>query len=409
MAKRIGIGVVGFGWMGQTHSRSYRRLPFYFPERPFEPELVICAEVSASRREQAVRSFGFASATADWHDVVAHPGVDVVTVTAPNALHVTIIEAAAGQGKHVFCEKPVGGTPEDTARAEAATRAAGVITGVGYNFRWAPMVQYSRRLIKEGRLGRITNYRGRFFSMYGADPLGLLSWRFLRDQAGYGVSSDLLSHSVDLAHMLIGPVTRVVATGETFIRERPLPPAGGGTHYDRGSPDDPTGQVTNEDYLGALVVFANGARGSFESSRAMVGPESQNAFEVYGTAGALAWNFERMNELQVYLRDDSTYHSGFTTVFGGDRYPYHGHFVPGAANGIGYEELKTIEAYEFLSAVARGKPASPSFADALEFVRVQDAMLRSWASGQWEEVRAVSGEPGSGSDTVEGTIEGTNR
>jgi predicted dehydrogenase len=389
LARRIRIGVVGFGWMGQVHSRSYRRIPFYFPERVFEPELVVCADVVASRRDEAVRSFGFAAATADWREVVAHPDLDVVTITAPNAMHVEIVEAAAASGKHIFCEKPVGGTPEQTVRAEAAARAAGVITGVGFNFRWAPMVGYARRLIQEGRLGRITNYRGRFFSMYGSDPLGLLSWRFQRDQAGYGASSDLLSHSVDLAHLLAGPITRVVATGETFIRERPLPRPGQGTHYDRGSPDDPLGPVTNEDYLGALVVFASGARGSFESSRTMVGPESQNAFEVYGTGGALAWNFERMNELQVCLPDASTYHSGFTTVLGGDRYPFHGHFVPGAGNGIGYEELKTIEAYQFLSAVARGEPSSPSFADALEFVRVQDAMLRSWSSGCWEEVQAV--------------------
>ena len=387
--KRIGIGVVGFGWMGQTHSRSYRRIPMHFPERAFEPELVICADVMPARREEAVRAFGFQEVTSDWGNVVSHPGVDVVTITAPNMLHVEIVEAATAARKHVFCEKPVGGTPQQTARAEAAARAAGVITGVGYNFRWAPMVQYAKRLLDDGRLGRITNYRGRFFSMYGSDPLGLLSWRFLLDQAGYGVSSDLLSHSVDLAHLLVGPIARVIATGETFIRERPLPKPGGGTHYDRGAPGDPTGSVTNEDYMAALVVFANGARGTFEASRTILGPESQNAFDVYGTKGALAWNFERMNELQVYLQNEAAGHSGFTTVFSGDRYPSHGHFVPGAANGIGYEELKVIEAYEFLSAVARGEPARPNFTDALEFVKVQDAMFRSWEHGRWEDVGPV--------------------
>ena len=389
VTKRIGIGVVGFGWMGQTHSRSYRRIPMHFPERGFEPELVVCADVMPACREEAVRAFGFQEVTADWGDVVSHPGVDVVTITAPNTLHVEIVEAAAAARKHVFCEKPVGGTPQQTARAEAAARVAGVITGVGYNFRWAPMVQYAKRLLDDGRLGRITNYRGRFFSMYGSDPLGLLSWRFLRDQAGYGVSSDLLSHSVDLAHLLVGPIARVMATGETFIRERPLPKPGGGTHYDRGGPGDPTGSVTNEDYMAALVVFANGARGTFEASRTILGPESQNAFEVYGTEGALAWNFERMNELQVYLKNEGAGHSGFTTVFSGDRYPPHGRFVPGAANGIGYEELKVIEAYEFLSAVARGGPARPNFTDALEVVKVQDAMFRSWEHGRWEDVGPV--------------------
>jgi predicted dehydrogenase len=391
--KRIGIGVIGFGWMGQTHSRSYRRIPMHFPERAFEPELVVCADVMPTRREEAVRSFGFREATADWRVAASHPDVDVVTITAPNTLHVEIVEAAAAARKHIFCEKPVGGTPQQTARAEAAACAAGVITGVGYNFRWAPMVQYAKRLIDEGRLGRITNYRGRFFSMYGSDPLGLLSWRFIRDQAGLGVSSDLLSHSVDLAHLLVGPIARVVATGETFITERPLPKPGDGTHYDRGAPGDPTGSVTNEDYMAVLVVFACGARGTFEASRTILGPESQNAFEVYGTGGALAWNFERMNELQVFLGGETSGHSGFTTVFSGDRYPPHGHFVPGAANGIGYEELKVIEAYEFLAAVARGEPVRPNFTDALEFVKVQDAMFRSWKHGRWEEVGSVMEAP----------------
>ena len=387
--KRIGIGVIGFGWMGQTHSRSYRRIPMHFPERLFEPDLVVCADVMPSRLEEAARAFGFREVTADWRDAVTHPDVDVVTITAPNLHHVEIVEAAAAAGKHIFCEKPVGGTPQQTARAEAATRRARVITGVGYNFRFAPMVRHAKRLLDEGRLGRITNYRGRFFSMYGSDPLGVLSWRFLRDQAGYGVSSDLLSHAVDLAHLLVGGMARVVATAETFIRERPLPHPSEGTHYDRGAPGDPTGPVSNEDYMAALVVFADGARGAFEASRTIVGPESQNAFEVYGTEGALAWNFERMNELQVYGRDEAAGHAGFTTVFAGDRYPYHGRFVPGAANGIGYEELKVIEAYEFLSAVARGEPARPNFTDALEVVKVQDAMLRSWESGRWEDVGAV--------------------
>jgi predicted dehydrogenase len=388
---RLRIAVVGFGWMGQVHSRSYRRIPHYFPERPFEPELVVCAEPDPALRAEATRSFGFETATADWREAVARPDVDVVTVTAPNAMHLEIIEGAVDRRKHVFCEKPVGGTPEQTARAAEAAAAAGVISGVGYNFRWAPMVQYLKQLIDEGRLGRITSYRGRFFSMYGNDPLGLLTWRFRREQAGHGVSSDLLSHSVDLAHMLLGPITRVVATGETFIRERPLPRDHRASHYARGSPGDPTGQVTNEDYMAALVAFAGGARGTFESSRVTVGPESQMAFEIYGTRGAAAWNFERMNELQLCLVDDDRLPVGFTTVLSGDRYPYHGHFVPGAANGIGYEELKTIEDYEFLSAVAAGRPARPSFEDALAYVRVQEAMLRSWSSGRWEEVSGVIG------------------
>lgn len=378
----IGVGVVGFGWLGQAHSRSLLRIPTLFAERPFDTRLVVCADPLPERREDAVRSFGFERATEDWRAVMDADDVDVVWVAAPNMLHVELVEAAAAAGKHVFCEKPVGGTPAQTVRAEEAAR--GVISGVGYNYRWAPLVQYARRLIADGVLGEITNYRGRFFSMYGSDPLGVLSWRFLVDQAGHGVTTDLMSHSVDLAHMLLGPITRVVGTTETFIRERPLPSAAG-THYGRGAPGDPTGAVTNEDYAGMLCEFAGGVRGTFEASRSIVGPESQMAFEVYGTKGALGWNLEKLNELQLYLVEDDL-HTGYRTVFGGDRFPYHGHFVPGSANGIGFEDLVVIEDFEFCRALVEERPFVPGFGEALEWVKVQDALLRSADSGSWEDV-----------------------
>jgi predicted dehydrogenase len=336
---------------------------------------------------EATDAFGFREAAADWRRVCEHPDVDAVVVTAPNMLHVEVVEAAAAAGKHVFCEKPVGGTPEQTARAAAAARAAGVTSGVGYNYRFAPLVRYAAELIAGGRLGQITNYRGRFFSMYGSDPLGVLSWRFEQESAGYGVSSDLLSHAVDLAHMLVGPISEVVGVRATAIPERPIP-LPGASHYGRGRPGDATGPVTNEDYAALLARFENGAHGTFEASRTLVGPESQMAFDVYGTGGAVSWNLERLNELRVYLAGDEA-HTGYTTVFGGDRFPYHGNFVPGSANAIGFEDVIAIEDYEFLKAVARGEPYEPGFDAALDYVAVQAALVRSWESGGWEAVVPV--------------------
>lgn len=385
MTKTIRIGVIGFGWMGQAHSRGCRRAPSYFLDRDYEPQLVVASDTVEQRRDDAVRSFGFQRAVADWQEVIGAADVDVVFITAPNMLHVEMVQAAAAAGKNVFCEKPVGGTPPQTVAAERAARHAGVNTGVGYNYRFAPLVRYAKQLIDDGTLGEITNYYGRFFSMYGSDPLGLLSWRFLVDQAGHGVSTDILSHSVDLGHYLVGAISKVIGTGETFIRQRPLP-SGGGTHYDRGKPGDPTGEVTNEDYIGMMCVFANGARGTFEACRSMVGPESQNSFEVYGTKGSVAWNFEKMNELRVYIAAEHK-HTGFTTVFGGDRFVPHGNFVPGSANGIGFEDLICMEDHEFLQSVANGRPHVPGFAEAVNYVSVQDAVLRSWESGTWEDVR----------------------
>jgi predicted dehydrogenase len=384
--RRIGVGVIGFGWLGQAHTRSLLRIPTLFEHRGFDPTLVACSDALPARLEQAISSFGFTRASAEWETVIEDPAVEVVYIAAPNMVHVQLVEAAAQAGKAVFCEKPVGGTPEQVARAARAARAAGVISGVGYNYRWAPLVRYARELIATGELGEITNYRGRFFSMYGADPLGLNSWRFQLDQAGYGVTSDLMSHAVDLAHMLLGPITRVTGTIETFIRERPAP-GDGASHYGRGRPEDPRTPVTNEDYAAMLCEFASGARGTVEVSRTLVGPESENAFDVYGTRGAVGWNLERLNELRVYrLTEDRG--SGYTRVLGGDRFGHHGVFVPGAGNAIGFEDLVTIEDYEFCSAVAEGRPFEPSFEDALAWAAVQAALLRSVQSGGWEAVQA---------------------
>lgn len=387
--RRIGVGVIGFGWLGQAHSRSLLRIPTLFAERHYDPELVACSDALPARVDEAVASFGFKRASADWQTVIDDPDVDVVFIAAPNMLHVELVEAAARAGKAVFCEKPVGGAPRDVAEAASAAREAGVINGVGYNYRWAPLVQYARELIASGELGEITNYRGRFFSMYGSDPLGVSSWRFRLDEGGYGVTSDLLSHAVDLAHMLLGPITRVTGTIETFIRERPAPTAAG-SHYERGAADGPRRPVTNEDYAAMLCEFDSGARGTFEASRTMVGPESQMAFDAYGTRGAVGWSLERLNELRLYrLSEDRG--SGYTTVLGGERFGHHGAFVPGSGNAIGYEDLIAIEDYEFCRSVSEGLPFVPGFDEALAWASVQDALLRSVQSGHWEDVTALTG------------------
>ncbi|MGA1597121.1 MAG: Gfo/Idh/MocA family protein, partial [Candidatus Nanopelagicales bacterium] len=190
--KRIGIAVLGLGWMGQAHSRSMLRIPSLFPDRSFDPRLVVCADTEEERRERAVRDFGFARATADWAQAVASDDVDAVWVTAPNMLHVPMIEAAAAAGKAIFSEKPIGGTPAQTVQAYVAAKQAGVLTGVGYNYLWAPLVLHAREMIASGALGEITHYRGRFLSMYGSDEMGLLTWRFKLAEGGYGVSSDIL-------------------------------------------------------------------------------------------------------------------------------------------------------------------------------------------------------------------------
>lgn len=390
MNTRIGVAVLGLGWMGQAHARSMLRIPSLFPNRSFDPVLVVCADTEADRRERAVLDFGFERAVADWHEAVNSDDIDVVWVTAPNMLHIPMIEAACAAGKAVFSEKPIGGKPEQTVAAFRAAEKAGVRTAVGYNYLWAPLVLHARAIIASGALGEITHYRGRFLSMYGSDELGLLTWRFILDQGGYGVTSDVLSHSVSLAQFLVGDIADVVGMRNTTIPRRPLP-SGAASHYGRGRPEDPTGEVENEDFASLLCHFTNGATGTFEVSRTMIGPESQNAFEVYGTKGSLAWNLETMNELQYYkLTDDLS--SGYTTIFGGDRFPFHGAFAPGQANPIGLEDLVAIEDFSFLDALARNTPFTPSFREAVDVVNVQQALINSWDSGKWETVVDLAGE-----------------
>jgi predicted dehydrogenase len=384
----IGVGVIGFGWMGQAHSRAYRDIPVYYGDSGIRPKLAAVADNVPARLDLARDNFGFGWGTLDWHELIDRDDVDVVDITAPNALHQEIAEAAAAAGKHIFCEKPVGISPEATAAIERAGRHAGIISGCGYNYRWAPLVQYTHQLIGDGRLGELTHYRGRFFSMYGRDRLGLLSWRFIQEEAGYGVLSDIMSHAIDMAQYMCGPIRRVVATKETFVKERPLPVPGTGTHYDRGKPGDPTGAVTNEDYVGALVEFENGVRGTLEADRSIFGPQSSMAFELNGSKGAASWDHETLNQLQLYLPEEQPT-DGFIEVLGGGSFPNQGAIVPGGGNSIGYEDMKLIEALEFLRSVEAGRQHQPGFVDALANQSVAAAMARSFASERWEDVTSL--------------------
>ncbi len=387
MIRKIGVGVIGMGWMGEAHSRAYREIRDRFYESGFQPRLISCSDTISQRAAAAQERFGFEQHTTDWQEVIANPEIEAVNITAPNGLHLEIVRAAAQAGKHILCEKPVGKDPRETAQCEQAARQAGVLSFVGYNYRWPPLVQYARQLIDEGRLGRLTHYHSRFVASYASDPYGVLSWRFLREH-GLGILSDLGTHALDMAHFMAGPIDKVISNKETFIRRRPLPKATG-THFSVGGPDDPTGEVTNEDYVGALLRFENGVQGFVDMCRVINGPKAEYTFEINGTEGAIKWNFERMNELEVQFRSKDEAEDGFRTILSGPAHPYHARFNPGPGIGTGYEDLKVIEAYNFLKSVVEGKQGSPGFEDALAVANVQTAIERSWESERWETVESI--------------------
>lgn len=388
MTKTIRVGVIGMGWMGTVHSRSYLNIADRFRQADISASLVACADEVETRARDAQSRFGFTRSTTNWREVVADPEIDMVVITTSNNTHLEMVQAAAAAGKHIFCEKPVGRSPQETAAVQKAAQDNSVLTAVGYNYRWAPVVQYARQLIQEGVLGEITHYRGRFLTDYGSNPNGVLSWRFERDMSGWGTLGDLMSHVIDMGHMLAGPISRVVSQQQQFISERPLSTPGEGTHFSVGG-QGPKGPVTNEDYVGAMGQFSNGAPATFEVCRVVKGQDCEMAFEVNGTKGALKWNYERMNELQLRLPEDEDRREGFTLLRAGPQHPLFADFYPGLGMSMGYEDLKLIEAYQFAQSIVAGKQGEVGFDAALAVAEVLAAMSRSWESDQWETVTAL--------------------
>ena len=386
----VGVGIIGAGWMGTAHSRAYIQAADRFPQSDIRARLIVCADEVEGRAKEAQQRFGFERSSTNWKDVIDDPGVQVVNIATPNFMHLAIVTAAAAAGKHVFCEKPVGKTPAETAEIERLASKAGVLTFVGFNYRWAPMVQYAKQLISEGKIGRLTHFRARFLAGYASNPDTPLSWRFQHELSGSGVSGDLLSHVVDMGLFLAGPIKRVVAHRETFIPRRPTGFAvdAQGNSSNRAA----LHEVTNEDYVGALVQFNNGARGTFETCRVIQGHKCDWSFEVEGTQGALSWSFERLNELQVYCPDLNLAHDGYSRLVSGPSYPYHAHFNPATGTGLGYDDLKTIEVHNFLMSIAENRQREPGFAQALRVAEVLAAIEQSWNSERWQEVSNVGSQ-----------------
>ena len=390
MNQVIGVGVIGMGWMGTVHSRAYLAVADRFHDSGFEAKLVVCADEVDERAKEAKRRFGFESYTTRWQDVIADPRVQVVNVATPNCMHLEVVRATAAARKHIFCEKPVGKDARETAEIERLAREAGILTFVGYNYRWAPMVQYAQQLIREGKLGKLTHFRGRFLAGYASNPQTVLSWRFQHEFSGSGVSGDLLSHVADMSLFLAGPIRRVVGNRETFIKHRPsaasLAQSAAPVAHSTAVTSGPLLDVTNEDYVAALVQFANGAHGSFEVCRVIQGHKCDWSFEVEGTQGAVSWNFERMNELNTFCPDENPSHDGYTRIVSGPAYPFHAHFNPATGTGLGYDDLKAIEAYQFLKSVAENRQAEPGFAEALRVAKVLRAIERSCETDSWQSI-----------------------
>jgi predicted dehydrogenase len=306
-----------------------------------------------------------------------------VSVTAPNFLHREIGVALAKAGKHIWIEKPVGLSTADARAVADAVREAGVQATVGFNYRYAPAVEAAREMIHGGELGSVTHGRFRLFSDYAAHPEGALTWRYERGRGGSGVLGDLASHGVDLVRHLLGDIRSLVADTAIFLPERARP--SGATAGHARAAGGEMGPVENEDYVGALLRLASGARVVLEASRVAVGEQNSYGFEVHGTRGAVFWDFRRMNELGVGL-GDSYQDQPVSTVYVGPGRGEYAAFQPGAAVAMGYDDLKVVEAYHFLRSVAEGAPHGATLDDAVRSAAALDAMAHSAGTGAWVDV-----------------------
>jgi predicted dehydrogenase len=389
MPEDLGIGLVGYAFMGRAHSNAWATVGSFF-DLPLRPRMAaICG-----RNEEAVIAaadqFGWESHETDWKRLIERDDIDVIDVCTPGSSHAEISIAALEAGKHVMCEKPLANTADEAqAMADAAAKAAveGVRTMVAFNYRRVPAAAYARDLIAGGKLGEIRHVRAVYLQDWIVDPEFPLVWRLVADEAGSGALGDIGAHIVDLSQFLLGDqISSVSALTETFIKERPLLAETTGGLGAAASAE--MGEVTVDDAALFLGRFAGGAVGTFEATRFATGRKNGLRIEVNGSKGSLVFDLERLNELEVYLSDEDTGVEGFRRILvtNGDDHPYIGAWWP-PGHIIGWEHTFIHEAKDFVEAIAAGEEASPSFAEGLQVQRVLGAVVQSADSSSWERVK----------------------
>jgi predicted dehydrogenase len=387
MIPTLGVGLIGYAFMGAAHSQAWRTAPHFF-ELPMRPALTVLAGRDAVRVADAAERLGWAGIETDWRRVLERDDVDLVDVCTPGDSHAEIAIAALEAGKHVLCEKPLANTvTEAEAMADAAARAAarGVRSMVGFTYRRVPAIGLARELVAQGRLGEIRHVRAQYLQDWIADPSAPMSWRLEKDRAGSGALGDIGAHIVDLTQHITGQrLTGVSALLETFVKERPLPASEGSLS---GVAGQGTGTVTVDDAAVFLGRFDGGALATFEATRFALGRKNAIRIEVNGSRGSLAFDFEDMNVLQFFDGDEPAATAGFRRIVVTEPdHPYVGAWWP-AGHGLGYEHGFTHQVVDLVTAIAKGEDPTPSFADGLQVQRVLDAVERSAAARSvWTEI-----------------------
>lgn len=381
MSKSIGVGLVGYKFMGKSHSNAYRQVKHFFPDCAFTPEMTaLCGRDEAAVKQAAI-DMGWRGYETDWKKLVTRPDIGLVDVSTPGDSHAAIAIAAANEGKHVFCEKPLANTLTEARAMAEAVKKNGVVGMVNFNYRRVPAVQLAKRLIQEGRIGKIYHWRSVYLQDWIMDPNFPLVWRLQKDIAGAGTLGDLGAHSIDLACMLVGEISEVTGMTETFIKQRPKL---GGTTTSLGAVGTAEmGEVTVDDAALFMTRFDNGAVGTFEATRFANGRRNYNSFEINGSKGSIVFNLERMNELQVLFNDDAADVQGFRTILVTEGvHPYMSAWWP-AGHIIGWEHTFTHGVYDLINGIAKNISPEPTFDDGVRCQAVLDAIETSASNKQW--------------------------
>ena len=361
------VGLIGTGFMGKAHALGFAAAPRVF-DLPFGIVLQSVADVTPEGAGRAAGAYGFRNATGDWREIIDDPEVDVVSITAPNALHKEMSLAAIAAGKHVYCEKPLAPLAADAEEMADAAEAAGITTQVGFNYLCNPLFSLAREMIAAGELGEIRGYRGLHAEDYMADASA--PYTFRHDPAGGGALADLGSHTLATAEYLLGPITEVMGDCVCVIGER----SEGATGRRRVEVDD-VGR--------AFLRFASGASGTIEGNWIATGRKMQHDFEVYGSEGALFFSGERLNELHFFATSGRRGRQGFVRIEAGPDHPPYGRFIVAPGHQIGFNDLKTIEVAGFVRAVAGEIDEPFNFRAGLRIQTLVETIQRSSREQKW--------------------------
>jgi predicted dehydrogenase len=378
----LNVGIVGYKFMGKAHSNAWMKAPLFFDMAVKPVRKVACGRHQDSLKAFADR-WGWEQTETDWKKMVKRDDVDIVDISAPQYLHYEIAMEALKASKHIFCEKPLAMNMAQAKEMYELAEKKGVTHYLNHNYRRCPAVRLAKKLIDEGKIGRIFHWRGAYLQDWIVDPSFPLTWHLQKQFAGSGPQGDLNSHSVDLARYLVGDIKRVTCMTAQFIKERPLSDEAASGTFGGVSKGVEMGKVTVEDAAFMTVEFANGALGSFEASRFAPGRKNYNFFEIYGSKGSLAFDLERMNELKFFSRDDPAGARGFRTILAteGGQHDYIAAWWP-PGHVIGYEHEFVHAVVDFCDAIDKKKKIEPNFYDGMKEMEVLDAGLRSAETGK---------------------------